>query len=409
VSQGQSNAFIPSVALITIGLGLELADEIAYSVSSMAWAVHRGDCEGYISAAKRPPFSQLVKSAHYCIAIIDFAKDIDQAIETATYIQEMFSGKAALVARSASQDPDILLRSMRAGCNDFIGGQFNEAAFSETLGRINQLWSTKAASNTVRGSVLTFLGAKGGVGTTTLAVHVAIYLVQCHHKRVLLIDNHPQLGHVCVYLGIDGSRYNFHELVRNLSRLDSELLRGYIATHSSGLEVLSSPDTCGGRKATDPESMAQTLDFLRGEYDYVIVDSPTSLDETNLAVIEASNQVYLVATPEIGAVRDLSRNVDTLSQNEHNQERVKVIINRFSSQHAVSLEQIEKAIRLPVFIKLPNNYAEVVRSGILGEPISHKQKSEFGSQILKWVSNLAGPMLNSEEVALKKAGFSLWK
>lgn len=406
----KTNAPIPSVALITVGLDHVLADEIAYSVSTMAWAVHRGDCEGYISAAKRPPFSQLLKSAHYCIAVIDFDQDIDLAIETAAYIQEMFSGKAALVARSATMNHDILLRSMRAGCNDFIGGQFDEASFAQTLDRINQLWATKAATNAVRGSVLTFFGAKGGVGTSTLAVHVAIYLVQCHHKRVLLIDNRPQLGHVCVYLGIDGSRYNFHELVRNLSRLDSELLRGYIATHSSGLEVLSSPDTCGGRKATDPEQMAQTLDFLRGEYDYVIVDCPTSLDDTNLAVIEASNQVYLIATPEIGAVRDLSRHVDMLSQNEHNSERVKVIINRFSSQHAVSLEQIEKAIRLPVFIKLPNSYAEVVRSGILGEPIHHKTKSEFSAQLTKWVSTLAGPAIaDAEEEAPKKTGFSLWK
>jgi pilus assembly protein CpaE len=409
VSAKKSSAGIPSVALITIGLEPALIEEISYSVSTMAWAVHRGDCEGYISAAKRPPFSQLVKSAHYCIAIIDFDKDLDQAIETAAYIQEMFSGKAALVARSASQNHDILLRSMRAGCNDFIGGTFDEVGFAGTLDRINQLWATKAASNAVRGSVLTFFGAKGGVGTTTLAVHIAMYLVQCHHKRVLLIDNHPQLGHVCVYLGIDGSRYNFHELVRNLSRLDSELLRGYIATHSSGLEVLSSPDTCGGRKATDPEQMAQTLDFLRGEYDYVIVDCPTSLDETNLAVIDASNQVYLIATPEIGAVRDLSRHVDSLSQNEQNAERVKVIINRFSAQHAVSLEQIEKAIRLPVFIKLPNDYAEVVRSGIMGEPINHKHKSDFVAQLVKWVSSLAGPVLSLDESAPKKSGFSLWK
>ncbi len=406
----ESNVVIPSVALITIGLDPALVDEIAYAVSAMTWAVSRGDCEGYISAAKRPPFSQGVKSAQHCIAVIDFDKDIDQAIEAATYVQEMFAGKAALVAHSSSQDHDILLRSMRAGCNDFISGTFDEGAFAQTLDRIHQLWASKATRNSVRGSVLTFFGAKGGVGTTTLAVHVAMYLVQCHNKRTLLIDNHPQLGHVCVYLGIDGSRYNFHELVRNLSRLDSELLRGYIATHASGLEVLSSPDTCGGRKATDPESMAQTLDFLRGEYDYVIVDCPTSLDETNLAVIEASNQVYLIATPEIGAVRDLSRHVDSLSQNELNAERVKVIINRFSAQHAVSLEQIEKAIRLPVFVKLPNNYAEVVRSGILGEPISPKQqKSEFAAQILKWVSTLAGPAVNLEEAAPKKSGFSLWK
>jgi pilus assembly protein CpaE len=410
VAQIQSNAGIPSVALITIGLDPMLADEIFDSVSTMPWIVNRADCEGYISSEKRPPFPQTVKLAHYCIAVIDFDSDIEQAIVAAAYIQELFSGKAALVARSASQDHDVLLRSMRAGCNDFIGGRFDEVAFSETLARINQLWTTKAARNSVRGSVLTFFGVKGGVGTTTLAVHIAMYLVQCHHKRVLLIDNHPQLGHVCVYLGIDGSRYNFHELVRNLSRLDSELLRGYIATHASGLEVLSSPDTCGGRKATDPESMAQTLDFLRGEYDYVIVDCATSLDETNLAVIEASNQVYLVAPPEIGAVRDLSRHVDSLLQNEHNAERVKVIINRFASQHAVSLEQIEKAIKLPVFMKLPNSYAEVVRSGMLGEPVSYKQKSEFAAHVLKWVGTLAGPAIGlAEEAPPKKSGFSLWK
>jgi pilus assembly protein CpaE len=409
VAQIKYNAGIPSVALITVSLDAKLADEISDAASGMLWAVHRADCEGYISINKRAPFPQPVKSSHNCVAVIDFDKDIDQAIDAAAYIQELFGGRAALIASSSSQNHDVLLRAMRAGCNDFIGGEFDHAAFSETLTRLNQQWTSTAAHNSARGSVLTFFGAKGGVGTTTLAVHVAMYLVQCHHKKVLLIDNHPQLGHACIYLGIDGSRYYFHELVRNLSRLDSELLRGYIATHASGLEVLSSPDVCGGRKATDPESMSQTLDFLRGEYDYVIVDCPTSLDETNLAVIDASNYVYLVATPEIGSIRDLSRHVDSLSQNDQNTDKVKVVINRFSAQHAVSLEQIEKAIRLPVSIKLPNSYADVVRSGILGEPISPKNKSEFSAQIIKWVNTLTGAVASEEETTAKKSLFALWK
>jgi pilus assembly protein CpaE len=400
----QYNASIPSVALITISVDQRIADQIADAASRMLWAIHRADCEGYVSAVKRPPFPQPVKSANCAVAVIDFDKDIDQAVTAAGYIQEMFGGRAALVALSASQDPDILLQAMRAGCTEFIGGEFDEESFAETLSRLNAQWNTKTVRNTVRGSVVTFFGAKGGVGTSTLAVHLAMYLVQCHGKKTLLIDNHPELGHVCIYLGIDGSRYHFHELVRNLSRLDSELLRGYIATHSSGLEVLSSPDICGGRKATNPEAMAQTLDFLRGEYDFVVVDCPTALDETNLAVIEASNQVYLIATPEIGAVRDLSRHVDSLSQGEQNVDKVKVVINRFSAQHAVSIEQIEKAIRLPVAIKLPNSYSEVVRSGILGEPISPKQKSDFSAQIHKWVSGLVGAVPAAEDAAPAKKG-----
>jgi len=226
----------------------------------------------------------------------------------------------------------------------------------------------------------------------------------------LLIDNHPQLGHACIYLGIDGSRYHFLELVRNLNRLDSDLLRGYIATHSSGLEILASPDVCGTIKPSDPESIAQTLDFLRGEYDYVIVDGPTSLDETNLAVIDISNLVYLVATPEIAAIRDLSRYVDSLSQGDQNIDKVKVIINRFSSQHALNVEQIEKAIRLPVTIKLPNGYAEVTRSAILGVPVSPKQKTEFSVPLLRWVNSLVGAnVAPAEDNAPKKSLFALWK
>jgi pilus assembly protein CpaE len=409
VNQPQYSSGILSIALITVSVDLRIADEIADHVSRLPWAVNRADCEGYISATKRPPFPQTVKSSHACIAVIDFNKDIEQAIATATYLQELFSGKAALVALSAVKDPDILLRAMRAGCTEFLSGEVDDLAFSESLNRLHAKWSSKTVRNSVRGSVLTFFGAKGGVGTTTLAVHLAMYLVQCHQKKTLLIDNHPQLGHACVYLGIDGSRYHFHELVRNLTRLDSDLLRGYIATHSSGLEILASPDVCGGNFQTDPESIAQTLDFLRGEYDYVIVDSPTSLDDTNLAIIEASNHVYIVATPEIGAIRDLSRYVDSLSQSEHNVEKVKVVINRFSAQHAVTIEQIEKAIRLPVAIKLPNSYAELARSALLGEPITPKQQTAFSTPILKWANSLAGAATHVEEEAPKKSFLALWK
>jgi len=398
-----------SVALVTVSLDATLADDIADSVLKMSWAVHRTDCENYISATKRPPFTQAVKSSSACIAVIDFNKDIEQACASASYLQDIFTGRISIIAVSAKRDADVLLRAMRAGCNEFIETEYDETNFSEMLGRLHNDWSTKTMHNAAMGEVITFFGAKGGVGTTTLAVHLAMYLVICHKKKTLLIDNHTQLGHACIYLGIDGSRYHFQELVRNISRLDSDLLRGYIATHSSGLEVLASPDVCGGVKERDPDSIALTLDFLRGEYDYVIVDGPSSLDETNLAVIDASNLLYLVATPEIAAIRDLSRFVDSLSQGERDIEKVKVIINRFSSQHALTVEQIEKAIHLPVAIKLPNGYAEVTRSALLGEPISPKKKTDFSSPIIKWANDLAGKKTPTEALTGKKQMFTLWK
>ncbi len=280
--------------------------------------------------------------------------------------------------------------------------------FADTLRRLETQWSNSAAAPAAVGNILTFLGVKGGVGTTTLAVHLAIYLVQYHQKRTLLIDHHPELGHVCVYLGIDGTRFHYQEVVRSVSRLDSELLRGFVAKHPSGLEVLSSPDLCQGTKSLDPDAVTRTLEFLKTEYDYVIVDCPSSLDETTKAVVDASASVYLVATPDIGAIRDLSRYVDNLMLGNGTTEKMQVVVNRDSSRYAVNVAHIEKAIRLPVAIRLPNSYADLVRSANLGEPISLKNKSEFTSQFMKWANTLVGSTAAVPEVKKASGLFAMW-
>ncbi len=257
------------------------------------------------------------------------------------------------------------------------------------------------------GQVLSFFGAKGGVGTTTVAVQLATFLVRCHKKKVLLIDNHPELGHVCLYLGLDGNRYHFHELLRNVDRLDSDLLRGFIATHQSGLDVLSSPDSHDALRNIDPDAIERTLEFLRGEYDYVLLDCETSFAESNLAVMDRSDEIYMIATPEIGAIRDLSRYIDGLIQNEHTTAKVHVVINRFSSRDAVGIEQIEKAIRLPVEVRICNSYAECVRAINVGEPIGPERKSEYSMQFTKWSNMLAGAN-GTEQAPPAKKRFALW-
>jgi pilus assembly protein CpaE len=359
----------------------------------MPWLILPADSETYISADRRPHIGQQIKMTNACVAIVDFDKNADQAVETTKYLQQIFGNKIAVVALSKNQDPSLLLLAMRAGCSEFLKKPFDENLFLETLSRLDQLWSSTELKAAPIGAMISFFGAKGGVGSTTLAVHLAMY----HQKKALLIDNHPQLGHAYVYLGLDGSQYHFQEIVRNVNRLDSDLLRGFIAKHSSGLEVLFSPDICSDLRMMDTESVTKTLAFLRSEYDYVIVDCATSLDETNLAVIDGSTQVYLVATPEIGAIRDLSRYVDKLMNIEFTTKKMHVVINRFSSRYAVNVEQIEKAIRLPVAIKLPNSYTELVRAVNLGEPISPKRKSEFSLQFTKWVNMLVGTTSSNTE------------
>ncbi len=376
---------------MTVSVGDDVIQKIADAADKIAWSLTTADFESYISAERRPNISHQIRSSDICIAIVDFDQDQERAVESAIYLQQIFAGKVTVVALSKGQDPELLLLAMRNGCAEFLARSFVEDDAIDLFERLSHQRKITPVRSLASGRVLSFFGSKGGVGSTTLAVHLALYLVQCHQKRTLLIDNHAELGHVCVYLGIDGTRYNFHELVRNVTRLDSELLHGFTARHASGLEVLSSPDICGGSRVLDSESVSRLLEFLRTEYDFIVVDCSTSLQESDLAVLEASNDVYLVATPEIGAIRDLSRYVDNLSRMDATTEKMHVVINRFSSRYAVKVEQIEKAIRLPIAIQLPNSYTDLVRSVNLGEPIAPNRKSEFSMQFIKWAASLAGP------------------
>lgn len=384
------NSVIYNVAVITVGVDPMTADRIVRAVEQMPWLVASSSFDTYITAVRRPYFAPAVKAANAVLAVVDFDADTEQAMETTKYLQQSFPGKVTVIALAEMKDPALLLMAMRSGCSEFLYKPFNLNALMETLNRIESERHDAIVQTGGNGSVLSFFGAKGGVGSTTLAVHLAMYLAEGHKKKTLLIDNHPELGHICVYLGIDGARYHFNEVVKNVNRLDSELLRGFVAKHPSGLDVLSSPDVCGGTKPLDPDAVTKTLEFLRSEYEYIIVDCATSLDETNMAVIAVSTHVYLIATPEIGAIRDLSRYVDSLMQTEDGTDKLQVVINRFSSRYAVDVEQIEKAIRLPVAIRLPNSYTELVRSANLGEPVSASKKTEFTIQFTKWANSVVG-------------------
>lgn len=397
-----------AVAMLTVRIESDLTERLLQPTVRLPWTVTHQDLSEYISALRRPQFLPDVRSADTVVAVVDFDPDSEQALETASYLQQLFLGRMAIIALSTRTDADLLLHAMRTGCTDFLKKPFDPAQFSVALNRLEQQWSGTIGSPRNDGQVISFFGAKGGVGTTTIAVNLAMSLVRNHHKKVLLIDGHTQLGHVCLYLGMDGKRYHFQQLIQNVGRLDSEFLRGFIETHASGLDVLSSPDSYDALLAIDPDALERTIEFLRGEYDFVLLDCETTLAETNLAIMDRSDQIYLIATPEIGAIRDLSRYIDGLVRNEHTTAKLHTIINRYSSRDAVGIVQIDKAIRLPVEIRIPNSYLECIRAVNAGEPVSSDRKSDFSSQFTMWAKTLVDPAGSLQSEPAKKR-FALWR
>ncbi len=346
------------------------------------------------------------QNAEASVCVVDFDKDHERAIQAATTLQQILDGRTTLIALSEKNDPALILEAMRAGCGEYLIKPLSVEALCESLLRIRgRLNSGKSAHRTM-GKNLAFLGCRGGAGTTTLAVHLAVFLSRAFGKKVLIADQHRQLGHVGLYLGQDGASYDFYELVRNVGRLDQTLLNSFVTHHSSGLDILPSSSVLDGVPNVSLDAVEHAIHFLAEAYEFVILDSPHGIGDLNLVTIDCCDELYLIATPDVPALRDLSRYIDRLLQCSVSPVKLKVVINRFSSQGAVSLEQIENAIRQPISITVPNHSAALIRAMNTGTPVAPDQKSEFAFQMKKWAGTLAPSGEVIQEQSRRK--FSLW-
>ncbi|QHN02691.1 AAA family ATPase [Granulicella sp. WH15] len=400
---------VPNVVVMTVCTDVADTSALVRAVGKKPWALSLSHFDTYVSSSRRPSSASQIKAASLCLAFVDFDKSTDSAVETTQYLSQTFTGKITIIAVSGSLDPARILMAMRTGCSEFLVKPLNEAALTGLLNKIDDSWSSSIKRVVQTGSVISFFGAKGGVGATTLAVHLAAYLAQCHKKRTLLIDHHLEMGHVCIYLGVDGENCHLHEVIRNVNRLDSELLGGYVTKHRSGVEVLSSPNDANKAMVIDAQTVSRVLDFFRSEYDYVIIDADIHLDQISHAIIRSSSIAYLVGTPEISAVRDLSSHIDRLTSKENFSEKIQVVINRFNSSYAINFEQIEKMLKVPISIKISTAYLECVNSTNLGEPISPSSKSEIAGQMGKWAADVAGSAGIKTSVRVTQNLFSRWK
>ncbi len=377
-----------SLCLITVGLDPE-ATETAKRAAMQESVKFLSAFPDYPQNLLRARLEQQLEGAEALVCLIDFDKSKDLAVQAAADLQPLLNGRTALIALSGDENPGLILHAMRAGCGEYLGKPLQAGQLSACLQKLRARWLlSPLCPARAAGQVLVFLSVRGGAGSTTAAVHLGTFLARRHAQKVLILDLHPHLGHVALLLGMGSHRYNFHELLRNVARLDLSLLNSYVAHHSSGVDVLLSPDSLSETDLISADALGQAVRFLANIYHYVLIDCPCGLGELNKITIACCKQLFLVATPEVPALRDLARYVDRLLEWYVQPEKLKVVINHYDSDCTVTLGQIEKAIRHPVSIALPSSSGDLTRAVELGEPISPEKKSEFASQIKHWASSL---------------------
>jgi pilus assembly protein CpaE len=335
------------------------------------------------------------------ICLIDFDRDRRRAAQVAENIHSA-APECAIFAVSADAQPDLIIQAMRSGCSEYLLKTVGKEQLLNAVARVGG--RRRERTQPFKAQVLAFMGAKGGCGVTSLVTQLGALLANSFSKKTLIVDLHPDFGDAALYLGLTKYRYHFFELVENNDRLDAELLQSFLARHSSGLELIPAPEGNDAPRRILPGAVAQTFDFLRMRYDYILVDMAPGLSDENLEMIRHCDQLQVVTVAEVSALRNVVRHLDYLTRKEIPRERFRVVLNRHQKRALISDSEIEKTLGQKIFWKVPNQYAHVVKAINGGDPIALLSSSDV-TKNLKELASIMGAKPSSGEKKKESSGF----
>lgn len=299
---------------------------------------------------------EMVRERHPTAVVLFMDHDREGVLALA---RQLVTENIPSVMVSRDRSPDTILLAMRSGARDFA---YLEGEEDDVLRAINAIVSTAVATPATRGgTVVVVFGCKGGVGATMIATNLAGALLENDEaRRVAILDIDPQLGDVPVFLDISAS-YSWADLLRNLHRLDDELVHRTLVAHPSGLRVIAQTDL-EDSELLDAAAVTKTLGFLRQHYEYIIVDGGCDFHEMTLAALDAADRIALVMTQDVPALKNARRCLGVFRKLGYRADKLKLVVNRYHKRDKLDFDTVADALGAQVDATIANDYPRVIRS-----------------------------------------------
>jgi pilus assembly protein CpaE len=291
-------------------------------------------------------------SARPAVAVVSLCGP--QLAEALALTGELSGLGVPTVVYAPHKDPELILAAMRAGAREFLVTGEERQLERAVQGLLEASGSVKL------GSITAIFAAKGGVGSTVLATHLAGALHR-RDKRVCLADVDLELGDALAFLDVTGS-YTFADVASNDRRLDRELLDSSMPRHSSGVWVLSQSEKVVEAERLGAGGVVRVLRFLRQHYDHIVLDGLRGFGDVALASLDLADRIVLLVTQEVPAVRSAQRRAELLRQLGYDASRIIVAVNRYHSGSNITRQVIEDTLQLPVTATIENDFRSLTRA-----------------------------------------------
>ncbi|HUS84001.1 MAG TPA: response regulator, partial [Anaerolineales bacterium] len=315
---------------------------------------------------------------------------------------------AQIVMLSVNNDADYVRRAMRAGARDFLAKPPSGDELISTIRTLSVVaheqrdkmvsplpqvaLSGPGGSYTgplrAQGKVIALYSPKGGVGCTVIATNLAVGLNNADTPTVL-VDAHLQFGDVAVVLNLQ-AKNSFVDLASRAEELDADFVESVLLRHdSTNLHVLAAPGRPEMADEVSAEQVRNVLQFLKQHFAYVIVDTSSNMDDITLAVLDITDILVTIATPEIPSIKDTRLLFDLLGVLEFPKERIFFILNKMDKRSGITPEAVTENLKISVDGEIPLDERVITSSINKGSPILISDK---GQPSAKAILNILGDL-----------------
>lgn len=338
------------------------------------------------------------------LLIYELGEDFDKEFKL---LQSLLASNEAaeIFVTSKKKDADLLRKAMRIGAKEFLFQPLDEQEVKDALLSFRKrMEQAPAPREPVRaGRIINVIGAKGGVGTTTVAVNLAMILAEKKKAgSVALVDLNTVFGEIPLFMSVTPT-YHWGQIVKNVERLDSTFLLKAMARHPSGVHVLPSPSYLNGHPPATPEIMGRLLTTMKATFDFIIVDGGQSIDGPALKAIEMADQVLMITLLNLPCLRNTNNLLKSLTSATLMQEdRLRLVVNRCLKKSDITLKEAQESVQTEIFWSIPNDYKNTMSAINRGKPL---YEISARAEITKKLEGLADSIIPGELTAEKKRGF----
>jgi len=304
-----------------------------------------------------------------------------------------------IIVLSTSSPNGFLRRAFESGAADMaLFPQSKEQlrfAMSKAIARAPR--KGRSGGDRGEGRLVCVLGPKGGTGKTLTSCNLAVALALAG-KKVLVIDLDLQFGDVALCLGLPPEK-TMYDLAISGGSLDEDKLHDYVMTHDTGVDVLLAPARPDQASAITIELLRDILVVARGQYDFVIADTPPGFTAEVIATIDASSDLVMVGTLDSLSLKNTKLGLETLGLMDYDPKKIQLVLNRADTRVGISQHDVVMVLGAEPNVFIPSD-REIPRSVNEGIPITLSRPQSYAAASFHDLASIfVGAQPNGEPAA----------